>query len=128
MFRSQSTHGNATYDAKELRTIASRQRAIIVCVVLYLVVLVLRLAVPADSQIYVNVAVIVLGIVALVFVFDLAKLLYGTDTGAMFGIATVIPVIGLLSLLIVNQKATKVLNSHGIRVGIFGARDPISGP
>ena len=40
--------------------------------------------------------------------------------GILLGLLTMVPCIGLLFLLVVNQKATKVLRANGVRVGLLG--------
>lgn len=37
-------------------------------------------------------------------------------------LAMFVPVINLISLLVLNQKATGFLKSHGVKVGLMGAR------
>jgi hypothetical protein len=41
----------------------------------------------------------------------------------VLGILTLVPLVGLLVLLAVNNKATTILRSHGLKVGLLGA-DP----
>jgi hypothetical protein len=41
--------------------------------------------------------------------------------GVLLGILTLIPLIGLIVLLVINGKATKVLRANGHRVGLLGA-------
>ena len=60
-------------------------------------------------------------LVSLACVFMLATKLYGTAVGIVLGLLMLLPCIGLITLLIVNQKATSILKSHGIHVGLFGA-------
>jgi hypothetical protein len=41
--------------------------------------------------------------------------------GIACGLLALIPCIGLLTLLIINSKATGILRQNGIRVGFLGA-------
>jgi hypothetical protein len=41
--------------------------------------------------------------------------------GVLLALLTIIPYVGLIVLLIINSRATGVLNKHGYRVGLFGA-------
>jgi hypothetical protein len=66
----------------------------------------------------------VVAITAAVFIFMLAISLYNTGVGVLLGILTLIPLIGLLVLLVVNSKATKLLREHGLKVGLMGAKLP----
>ncbi len=45
-----------------------------------------------------------------------------TVTAILAVVAMLIPFISLIVLLIINQKATKRLNAHGVRVGFMGAK------
>lgn len=53
-------------------------------------------------------------------------LLTTTMSGIWEGIATaiisVIPCVGIVVLLVVNQRATKLLQENGIKVGLLGAK------
>ena len=60
-------------------------------------------------------------VIATVFVFMLALKVYGVAMGILLGVLTMIPCIGLITLLIINQKATGLLTEHGYRVGFMGA-------
>jgi hypothetical protein len=46
---------------------------------------------------------------------------YSVIQGILIGILTMVPCLGLLLLLLVNQKATKILKDNGHNVGLFGA-------
>lgn len=106
----------------DLRIIAQQQRILLLCILVYLIAIVARLTLPPQLQIFVGLAGAAAIITATVFVFMLAIRLHGTGVGILLGILTLIPLIGLISLLIVNQKATNELKSHGIQVGLLGAK------
>lgn len=57
----------------------------------------------------------------LVCVFSLARQLYGTGIGILMLILSLLPLIGLIVLIMVNMKATKFLQQHGVKVGLMGA-------
>ena len=63
----------------------------------------------------------ILGTVGGIFVFLLSCELRGPFAAVMFGLATVVPCLGLLILTMVNGYATTELRKHGIPVGVFGA-------
>ena len=113
----------------DLRTIATRQRAIMACILGYIVAIVCKVALPPELRLIVSIAVLALGVTAAVFVFILAMAVYSNGVGILLGILTLIPLIGLFVLLTVNGKATTILRAHGIKVGLMGA-DPaqIPGP
>ncbi len=106
----------------DLREIAGRQRAIIMCILGYFCLIPIQFAIPEESRLYLALALIPLGITATVFVFMLATKLYGQSTGIVYGVLTLIPCVGLIVLLIINQKATTVLKENGVRVGLLGAK------
>jgi hypothetical protein len=60
-------------------------------------------------------------IAALVFVFLLARAVYGTAIAVLLGLFLLVPCINLLVLLAVSQRATSLLRKAGIRVGLLGA-------
>jgi hypothetical protein len=65
---------------------------------------------------------LVVAITATVFVFMMAIKVYGTGTGIVLGLLVIIPLVGLITLLIINSKATAILKENDIRVGLLGAR------
>lgn len=113
--------GRKRLPRETLRAIAFNQKAIILCIVVYLCLIPVQFAIPEESRIYLAFALIPLGITATVFVFLLATKVYSTGMGVLLGILTLIPCVGLIVLLIINAKATSTLKSHGIHVGLLGA-------
>ncbi|MBI83684.1 MAG: hypothetical protein CMJ81_10850 [Planctomycetaceae bacterium] len=55
-------------------------------------------------------------------VISLAIKVFSTGIGILLGLLTLVPCIGLLGLLLVNIRATRVLRQNGIHVGFFGAK------
>lgn len=106
----------------DLREIAKRQRAIMICILIYLGAGIGQFILPPEVRPIVALAIFGVVITATVFVFMLAIALYNTGVGVLLGILTLIPLVGLIVLLIVNGKATNVLRAHGVRVGLLGAR------
>ena len=105
----------------DLRAIAVRQRAIMFCILAYLILVAAQFAMPQELRIIPSLLAICVSIAAAVFVFMLALSVYNTAVGIVLGILTLVPLIGLIVLLIINAKATKILRQHGIRVGLMGA-------
>ncbi|MFM8274093.1 MAG: hypothetical protein ACKODX_17435 [Gemmata sp.] len=66
---------------------------------------------------------LVLGCVGGGYVFLLSYELRGLFAALVFGLATVIPCMGLLILTLVSGYATAELRKHGVKVGLFGASD-----
>lgn len=126
------------YDNKGLRYIALRQRIIIVCILIHFCILTAQFLLPEiirsapNPQMLQLWSILILGlvvianmIIALICVFGLAIRFYGVALGIILGIATLIPLFGIIALLIVNNKATKTLRANGVKVGIMGARGKI---
>ena len=114
--------------AGDLRTVAVSQKAVIFCILAQLVAYVVLLVVNnLTPQLGMLAAIglvalyLAVAITATVFLFMLAVKLYGTGTGVVLGLLTLLPCIGLFVLLIINSKATGVLQENGVRVGLFGA-------
>jgi cytochrome bd-type quinol oxidase subunit 2 len=81
------------------------------------------------SEAGITLAICILAIFAAFTVFMLAKELSGTGVAILCAILMFVPCVALVTLLIVNQMATRFLKSQGIRVGFLGI-DPknIRGP
>jgi hypothetical protein len=111
----------------DLRTIALRQRAVMYCILAYLLLVVCQFALPPGLRWILGLAALAVSVAAAVFVFMLALAVYNTGTGVVLGILTLIPIVGLIVLLVINSRATNILRRHGIRVGLMGA-DPSTIP
>ena len=115
--------GYAQADARaDLRTVAIRQRAIMYCILAYIVAAILRFVLPFPANLIMALVVLAAMITGAVFVFMLAISLYNVGVGVTLGILTLIPLVGLIVLLIVNGKATNVLRDHGVHGGLMGAK------
>src|SRR4051794_17919849 len=107
---------------EDLRKVAADQKGILVCIALYLSAVVVQLAAPPALQVVIAIGILIVGLIGTVFVFRLAMQLYSIGLGMLLGILAMVPCLGLLVLLSINAKATKVLKQNGIRVGLLGAR------
>lgn len=107
---------------EDLRNVALYQKGIVVCILIYLIAVIGQFAIPPELRILVALGVVVAAIVGTVFVFLLAIKIYSTGVGVVLGILTLIPCVGLVVLLIVNAKATRILKENGIKVGLLGAK------
>lgn len=106
---------------EDLRLVAQYQKGILVCILIYLVAVFSRFALPAPLQDLLIIGVLLLGLVGTIFVFLLAMKIYGAAAGILLGLLTLIPCLGLLVLLIVNGRATATLRANNIKVGLLGA-------
>jgi hypothetical protein len=111
-----------------LRTVALSQKIIIFCILGNLATIPLRFALSSlppglDLLSALGLLVFYLGVAVTgtVFVFRMAVAVYGTGTGVVLGLLTLVPCVGLLVLLRINAKATNILKQNGIRVALLGA-------
>lgn len=107
----------------DLHTIASRQRALMLCILAYIGLVIAQFALPPEGRMILGIVALAVSVTAAVFVFMLSLAVYNTAAGIILGILTLIPLIGLFVLLIINGKATGILRKHGVHVGFLGA-DP----
>lgn len=61
------------------------------------------------------------GIISLVFIYLLARALR-SNVAWLYAVLGLIPLVGLIVLLVINNKATQTLKRRGIRVGLMGAK------
>jgi hypothetical protein len=107
---------------EDLRTVAQYQKVVILCILAYLVAIVAQVVFPRELELVTGLLIVAVGIVGTVFVFLLAIKTYKPAIGVALGILTLIPCVGLIVLLIINAKSTRILRSNGIKVGILGAK------
>ena len=92
---------------EDLKTVAAAQKSIIVCILLQLLGSVSRFFLPPQYLLFVAIALLGVLVVSTVSVVILAR---KVGLGIIYGIGTLIPCVGLIILLTVNQKATKILH------------------
>jgi hypothetical protein len=111
-----------------IREIAARQRAILLCILagfaVYAAMIVGQRSLPPVALLVLLLAMVGVEITSVVFVFLLTTKLYGAGVGVLLGILTMVPCVGLITLLVVNAKATSILKAAGLKVGLLGARVP----
>ncbi|MFM9960318.1 MAG: hypothetical protein ACKV2Q_03735 [Planctomycetaceae bacterium] len=108
--------------SEDLRAIAKFQKGILVCILAEILLLVLSGAAGQRMGPVFAFGFLAASVTATVFVFLLAMKIYSTGIGVLLGILTLVPCLGLIVLLIVNGNATGVLQKHGIKVGLLGAK------
>ena len=106
---------------EDLLKVAKYQKGILVCILVYILAVAGQFALPLQIRPLVGLGVLVVGLIAAVFTIRLAMKTHGTVPGIILGILCLVPILGLLILLLVNQKATTVLQLNGIKVGLLGA-------
>lgn len=114
-------------DRQELREIALAQRQVNLAVLLYLCLIPINvgLSILSESAPW---AGIVLGVIALcVFgfgalsVYKLAAIFRGKTVAVIHALGLLVPLLGIILLFTNSQKATKILQANGIKVGLLGA-------
>lgn len=105
----------------DLRSVATFQKIILICILAYFVLFVSQFALPVALRIFVAIPALGLMITSAVFVFLLSTKVYSLGLGLLLAFLTLIPLIGLIMLLIINGKATSILRAHDIPVGFLGA-------
>jgi hypothetical protein len=106
---------------EDLLKVAKYQKGILVCILVYILAVAGQFALPPQIRPLVGLGVLVVGLIAAVFTILLAMKTHGTGLGIILGVLCLVPILGLLILLLVNQKATTVLQLNGIKVGLLGA-------
>jgi predicted Zn finger-like uncharacterized protein len=107
---------------KDLRDIATYQRAVLLCILVSIIAVGSQFALPPSLRLFLALGMLVTSVVSSVFVFLLAVKVYSLGVGIALALVTLIPCIGLIALLIINAKATSTLKENGIRVGLMGAK------
>jgi hypothetical protein len=110
-------------DRQRLRDIATCQRNINMVILAYFGAGVLTQVLGQFLVGRIIVGLFVLGVIVTgaVFAVRMAQALYGTGVAVIFGILLVIPIVGLLALLVLNNRATAHLQAAGLKVGLLGA-------
>ncbi len=120
--------GNSGRSDPNLQVIASRQKILLLCILCRIGCLISLLVIGAamgtsGAGLMVGIQVIYLISipVGLIFLLLLSMRTHGVVFAILFLILGAMPVIGLLILLLVNGKATRMLRAGGYRVGLMGA-------
>jgi hypothetical protein len=113
---------------EDLRSVAVYQKGILVCILISLLgvsfniyALATKAAVPPAVSMAISALLLAVGLASAVFVILLAIKVYNLALGIVLGLLSILPCIGLIVLLVVNGKATRILQSNGYRVGLLGA-------
>jgi hypothetical protein len=113
--------------SEDVRAVAVAQKGILICILINFLAIGAQFAVKSQGgdvaalQPLFGAAMLIAGLVGLIFVFRLATKVYSTGVGILLGLLSVIPLFGLIVLLSVNGKATRILRENGHKVGFLGA-------
>lgn len=107
-----------------LRQVARYQQWVIFALAANVIVNILSMVTRnQDLEIRLVITVVAVSVVifSMVSMFLLASRVYGIGTAILCTILMLVPCVSLITLLVVNQKATGILQAAGIKVGIVGA-------
>lgn len=108
--------------AEDVRSVAIYQKGIMVCILLYFVAVIAQFMLPAQLHSALRLGALLVILAGGTFVFLLSMKVYGVGLGILFTVLAIIPCLGLILLLIVNSKATSILQKNGYKVGFLGAK------
>ena len=117
----EAVTGVLSGDRADLRAVARHQKGILMCILLNFIVVFGQMAVPVTFRPILGWSVLAIGLAGTAFVILLAMKVYSPVFGVVLGLLAFVPLAGLLVLLSVNGKATRILKQNGIRVGLLGA-------
>ena len=107
-----------------VRRVARYQRWVIFALLFNIGINVLSLVTTFGQLPIPQALILLLGLGGMVFaivsIFLLAKEISGAALGVICALLMIVPCISLITLLVINQKATSFLQSRGVRVGFFG--------
>ena len=111
-------------DADTLLKIAGRQRAMLTAFATLVAVNSLaRNFMPEQYQLAGTVLSLACLAALAITVVRLSNLMNHIAITVLLGITSIIPLINLITLLTLIRQSTRRLKAHGIRVGLFGAKD-----
>jgi len=116
-----------THTASDLTQVAWSQKVLIVCLLGhlflwlgYIGMTVYGIELTEERSESLNVVLMLAAVAATLW--DQSVVSYWAIVGAIVGLLTVVPCVGLLLVLIVNTRATSALQANGVKVGLLGAR------
>jgi hypothetical protein len=110
-----------------LHQVAKYQRLVILALGLNILFNIVAVGARTSDSVPLALVVLVVALGTVVFsmatMFMLANRLYGIGLAIVCTVLMLVPCLSLITLLVVNQKATNTLQASGIKVGLLGA-DP----
>jgi uncharacterized membrane protein YjfL (UPF0719 family) len=107
---------------EEIETLRTGQRLLCLATFLYifsLTAIIIQKETVLDALSWAYMAALVM---AFIGIYRITKGLdYSVPRRIINGLLPIVPFLGLITLLMVNNKAVKVLKAHGYKVGIMGA-------
>ncbi len=100
------------YTNEEAYNVGKKQKAILWLILATLLAFLILVIFPF--------AILIVSIIGIVFVYQLASALKSSYAW-LWALLQLIPLVSLICLIILNQKATKVLRDKSVGVGLMGA-------
>lgn len=114
------TRGSSRRRAADLWNVALYQRLALLCLLANTLAWIVCFVTPAGFQLAPLLLILLSGTATTVFIFLLSLQVYAAGVGVTLGVFSLVPIVGLIIVLAVNQKAIAVLQKHGYRVGFLG--------
>lgn len=106
----------------DLKSVALYQRGINIGILIYLLTILGTFTLPTVIGQFLPLLLIPLAIAMVIFIVLLSMKTFGIALGIIFAVLALIPFLGLFILLLVNNRATRILTANGIKVGLLGAK------
>jgi len=112
----------APSEREKMRRVASRQQFVLYALLANIVINIGVMAAPTDQSVRLVLGILAIAIIitAMIAAFLLAKELYNVVVGVICAVLMPMPCISLLTLLVINGKATTFLQQRGVKVGFMG--------
>jgi hypothetical protein len=112
-------------DRERIDRIARNQRMILLVLLAYMFAAWLASAAAGPgahtgAQLAFGMVVLCTVIASLVFAVRLANALHGPGTAAVYAVLLLVPLVNLITLLVLNGRATRELKAAGLHVGFLG--------
>lgn len=121
-FLKSDTRDKETVD-KRISTIADRQRILLLCILATILAGPFLLLIMSIDPSLFWLSVLVLDVGCIIIAMNLSFACYEEKAvGALLSILTVLPLIGWIFVVVINGKATSILEANGLKVGLLGAK------
>lgn len=111
-------------DREKLRRVAKYQQWVLYSLLANILINVVSVATRQSENVAVALAILAIALIvigcAMVSIFLLANELYNVAIAVLCALVMILPCISLITLLVVNGKATGYLQQHGLKVGFMG--------
>jgi hypothetical protein len=107
-----------------LRMVAAYQRYLMLCLIAAMgtnVFIAVSLTQPFWLQVTAGLVSLAIGFCIVVVIYEIANRLTSSGAALLCSMLMFTPIVSIITLLAINQKATNYLKENGIRVGLTGA-------